>query len=108
MTVDRREVERVAGLARLTLERAEADRLRDEMNRILEHADRLRDAAGRGGEASSVGEGPDRDSGLRDPGIVAPDRLETGIDAFAPALEEGFFVVPPPTGVTADDGGEEP
>jgi aspartyl-tRNA(Asn)/glutamyl-tRNA(Gln) amidotransferase subunit C len=108
MTVDRREVERIAALSRIPLEPAEADRLAGEMNRILEHADRLREAAGEGGRGpegpagGGVREGAG-ESGLRDPAAGAPDPLARPIDTFAPRTEDGFFVVPPPQGVTAEE-----
>jgi len=129
VSVDRRAVEHIAALARLLLEPSEADRLRDDMNRILGHADRLRDAAtivpgedpegeyapgeyARGedaggeephGKRAAMPEQPAGESGLRAAGLDAPDPLRTGVEAFAPEMEAGFFLVPPPAGVTAGE-----
>ena len=130
MSVDRTEVDRIARLARLELEDDEADRLTDEMNRILEHAERLRtagvDGAGATGAAGGAatddaagkasrsederaageagGAAPAGMSGARAE-TGEPDALDRDPSAFAPEWEEGFFVVPPPPGVTAQDDG---
>ncbi|KPJ83253.1 MAG: hypothetical protein AMS19_05045 [Gemmatimonas sp. SG8_23] len=115
MSVDRAEVGRIAALARLRLETDEAERLTHEMNRILEHVDRLQEAtettgapeAGAGGAAPGApdtGEGggaaPLR--GVRAPEAEHPDRLASAVSDFAPRVEEGFLVVPPPHGVTPE------
>ena len=124
MSVTRDDVRRIAELARLTLDEDEAERLTDEMNRILEHVDRLAEAA-RGGAPDrpgthagqpSVDDGPGDTSGAKDhhekPTHAAisgtregsdpePDRLIRPPADFAPRFEEGFFVVPPPHGVQA-------
>ena len=123
MSVTRDDVDRIAELARLRLEDAEADRLTEEMNRILEHADRLRAEGGgsANGGAGVVGPGlvseespgdPDEPtagtdgrpaiSGARAPGPTPPDELESAPADFAPRFEDGFFVVPPPHGVQAE------
>ena len=106
VSVDRREVERIAELARLRLDPSEVERLTREMNRILEHAERLtREASernGRGAPRGDAAEGlPPR--GSEGGGELEPDPLERPPDAFAPEMREGFFVVPPPPGVVADD-----
>lgn len=80
MSVDREEVERIGRLAKLRLTDDEADRLTDEMNRILEHAERLRgleEASGtgsaiEGGETES-GEAAEREADERD---VGGERLD--------------------------------
>jgi aspartyl/glutamyl-tRNA(Asn/Gln) amidotransferase C subunit len=110
MSVDRREVEHIAGLSRIPLEPSEADRLSEEMNRILEHADRLREAAavrgGAPGGAAAEGAPAERvESGLRDARVEAPDPLVRPVDTFAPRTRDGFFVVPPPQGVTVEGEG---
>lgn len=116
MSVDRNEVERIAELAKLDLDEAEAERLTEEMNRILEHAERLRglDASGderpaeathSAGEAPpSVGDGgsPGVTSGPRE-GLGGPDPLVRLPGSFAPEMKEGFFTVPPPPGVVDSD-----
>jgi Asp-tRNA(Asn)/Glu-tRNA(Gln) amidotransferase C subunit len=121
VSVDRAEVGRIAALARLRLETDEAARLTHEMNRILEHVDRLQEAAeatgapeaGAGGAASASLDTGERDEGgeggraaplrgVRAPEAEHPDGLASALSDFAPRVEEGFLVVPPPHGVTAE------
>jgi len=101
MSVDREEVDRIADLARLRLDEVEAERLTEEMNRILEHADRLREVPGREGRTVAAVP-PTGISGTRASEANVPDPLASGIETFAPRTESGFFLVPPPHGVTAD------
>jgi hypothetical protein len=119
MSVDRNEVERIAELAHLNYEGATAERLADEMSRILDYAAHLR-----GGDESTVGpesgEVPNASpavsdespaaglSGARAPGADRPDTLAVTPDAYAPRFEQDFFAVPPPPGVTPGDVSEEP
>ena len=113
MSVDRTEVERIAQLARLKLSDAESDRLTLEMNQILEHAMRLRRSAAATREATSAATKeamsaetvPDEPSGTRAAAEFGPDRLERDLTDFAPNVVDGFFVVPPPPGVSAGSGG---
>lgn len=105
MTVDRTEVERIAQLARLSLTDDEADRLVSEMNQILEHAMHLRRSA----ETESNGREGVRDddttaSGSRPTAELPVDALHRDLTSFAPHVVDGFFVVPPPPGVSADAG----
>ena len=114
MSVTRADIDRIAELARLRLDDAEADRLTGEMNRILEHADRLRAAesaaedekgapAATGDGAPGEGGSSDRDvRGARVDGADGPDTLIHPPGDFSPRFEEGFFVVPPPHGVQAE------
>ena len=102
MSVDRAEVERIAALARLSLDDDEAEQLTGELNRILEHVEALRaleevvpTVAARTREAA-----PTRAS---EGG--APDALDRRPDGFAPGWSEGFFIVPPPPGVQPGEGG---
>jgi len=105
MSVDRNEVERIAELARLRLDPGEVARLTGEMNRILEHAQRLRTVTERGAadrsEAfeQSGGRVTSDLSGARASEDVEPDVLVRSPPAFAPDIREGFFVVPPPPGI---------
>lgn len=136
VSVDREEVERIGRLAKLRLTDDEADRLTDEMNRILEHAERLRgleeaseegsaiegEDAGEGeveeeGAGADGADGKEADmawatdpggpgpSGTRSPAAETPDPLRIRPAAFAPDVRMGFFVVPPPPGVVADNHG---
>ena len=105
MSVDREEVDRIADLARLRLDEGEAERLTEEMNRILEHADRLREIPGRPGEDADDARPPSVMTGTRAEEADVPDPLTSGIEAFAPRTAEGFFLVPPPRGVTVDGDG---
>ena len=101
MTVDAREVERIAGLARLGFEDEEIERLTLELNRILEHVEALRalGAAQPAGErVAPLGTVADVAS-TRPTESGAPDVLHSGPAAIAPSWADGFFVVPPPPGV---------
>lgn len=114
MTVDRSELDRIAALARLRFDDAEAVRLTEELNRILEHVEALReltDGAG-GSSASGASTGPgggdpgaDAPPGTRPSEAGGPDPLVVGPDLFAPRWEDDFFVVPPPPGVQAEGEG---
>lgn len=106
MTVERKDVERIADLARLSFNEAEIDRLTEEMGRILDHATTLRGQA----ELSSAAETASRDpeegrDGTRVAEAEAADRLCVPIEEIAPRFQEGLFVVPPPPGVHAETSG---
>ena len=103
MSVDRDEVLRIAGLARLRLTDEELERMIGDLNSILEHVDalaELEDEAVPGEEERSEGRRSTR--AAEDTG-AQPERLDPS--AMAPSFEEGFFVVPPPPGLHVDDGG---
>lgn len=133
MSVDRDEVRRIAELAKLSLDESETDRLAEEMTRILGHAERLRGVGSRtvsdAPDRADTEDGSDLDDGSdgfkasnRDPGTPfprtsegaqpgsgaapdagAPDPLARDLTDFAPEMHEGFFTVPPPPGVSAED-----
>lgn len=116
MSVDRDEVTRIAELAKLDLDAAEADRLTQEMNRILDYAERLRGldpsstpvedtVAGAGDFAGTSAADAATEAGPRDGGSDASgaDPLIHPPSAFAPEMQEGFFTVPPPPGVAGPD-----
>ncbi len=103
MSVDRKEVERIAALAHLELEEREVERLTEEMNLILEHAEALRRV-----------EAPDtphhrrvdeRGASTRADEAETPDALAHSPTSMAPRSVDGFFVVPPPPGI---GGGKAP
>ena len=113
MSVDRDEIERIARLARLDLGDDEVGRLTEDMNRVLELAERLR-AAGAGSPGITVAEAaadvmtsgsPDRHRTMdtAPPRPELPDALVAHPSVFAPRWEAGFFVVPPPPGVQVDE-----
>ncbi len=89
VTID--DVRHIAALARLGLTDERAASLVNEMNSILGHMDVLSKADTSGvQEAIGVGAGglPVRDDGGQ------PIPLARSLDAFAPALKDGFFIVP--------------
>lgn len=101
MRVDRREVERIAELARLRFDADEVERLTRELNGILAHVDALRtveDAAREADDASHA-----QLAGTRADESGEPDPLGAGPSSIAPRWADGFFVVPAPPGV--HDGG---
>jgi Asp-tRNA(Asn)/Glu-tRNA(Gln) amidotransferase C subunit len=113
VSVERAEVDRIAALARLRLESSEGEALTADMNRILQHVDRLQGAVAQGAEEETDASAEEADTfsgslnetpagrllGVRDGGADSPDPLTSAISDFAPDLREGFFVVPPPHGV---------
>ena len=90
MSVTRAEVLHVAGLARLRLDDAEAERLTRELNGILEHMDALA-AADREGDVADAA--PASPAPLR-ADDAAPDPLAFGPAELSPAWHDGFFTVP--------------
>ena len=105
MRVDPDEVRRIADLARLGIDDVEVDRLTDEMNRILEYANRLRGVEVEP-EAPEMSDPHDAGvsigGGTRSIEVERPDALSDGIASFAPQEADGFFVVPPLPGVSED------
>ena len=100
MSVDRKDVERIADLSRLSFNEAEIARLTEEMGRILDHAKTLRGQT----ELSDAVETSERDpqegrNGTRAEEAEVADLLCVPIKEVAPRFEEGLFVVPPPPGV---------
>ena len=91
MAVTRDDVAHVAELARLALDEARVDELVGQLNGILEHMDVLRQVDTKGVEATAgIGE-----SGMPlrpDEGPAIP--LERPRESFAPAMRDGFFLVP--------------
>jgi hypothetical protein len=111
VSVDQSEVERIAGLAHLKLDEAEADQMSQEMTRILEHAEALRThtrAAGTGPSSGDAGL-PSAVFHLAEPVLSSGsdiDRIradEAGLATGAAPMAEGFFVVPRPPGMTDPD-----
>lgn len=103
------DVDQIASLAHLRLEPGERERLTQDMNRILEHADALR---GRTAEPDSLTaafsslSGPGDDAamhGVRSPEAESPDGLGRAPEEWAPRIVDGFFVVPPPPAVSSSE-----
>lgn len=103
MAVTPDDVRHIAGLARLALDAQRVPALVREINGILEHMEALRKVDTTGVQPTAgVG-----DAGLalrEDSGPPLP--LERPPEGFAPAMREGFFVVPR-LATHADAGGEE-
>jgi aspartyl-tRNA(Asn)/glutamyl-tRNA(Gln) amidotransferase subunit C len=89
VTID--DVRHIAELARLGLEHDRARSLVAELNTILGHMEALSKVDTSGVEAT-VGVGASGTPLRADSG--APPRLARTPDAFAPAMRDGFFVVP--------------
>lgn len=110
--VDEGEVRRIAGLARLELEEDEVERLAEEMGRILDHVDELREVVlddHREPEPPPEldGEPPDPASDARPtlrPDVPSPDPMAAGPERAAPDWRDGFFVVPRLPAMEGPDG----
>lgn len=98
MSIDEDEVRHVARLARLELEEDEVGRLADELGRILDHFDELREA-----ELDDV-PGPDGDGGGLRPDVPSSDPMAAGPGRAAPDWRDGFFVVPRLPGMEGPGG----
>lgn len=121
MSVSLDEVHALARLAKLRLSREEAEALRSDLNRILEHVHRLGDledlpgspgppppgvlaspgTTGQGTpDSGAVPAAPDAPpTNVPSPETLSPDALSLTPEHIAPAWREGFFLVPPPEGV---------
>jgi aspartyl-tRNA(Asn)/glutamyl-tRNA(Gln) amidotransferase subunit C len=92
MAIDRRQVERVAELARLEIPEERLERMASELSAVLDYVaalDRL-DLAGCQPTAFAPAEGPLRED-ASDGRRLAPEAAL----AAAPEAEGGFFLVPP-------------
>lgn len=91
MAVTRDDVAHVAELARIALDEARVGDLVRELNGILAHMDELRKVDTEGVEATAgVG---DAGTPLR-PDEGPPIPLDRPREKFAPAMRDGFFMVP--------------
>jgi aspartyl-tRNA(Asn)/glutamyl-tRNA(Gln) amidotransferase subunit C len=89
VTID--DVRHIAALARLGLSDERAALLMKEMNTILGHMDAL-SRVDTAGVQEAIGVGARGLSVREDGGQPIP--LARSLDAFAPALRDGFFIVP--------------
>jgi aspartyl-tRNA(Asn)/glutamyl-tRNA(Gln) amidotransferase subunit C len=90
VSVSEDDLRHIARLARLGLDPARVPALVGELNRILEHMDVLAqvDVSGVDPDARPVTSAPLRDD------VVAPLPFAHPRESFAPAMREGFFLVP--------------
>ncbi|MBI1808797.1 MAG: Asp-tRNA(Asn)/Glu-tRNA(Gln) amidotransferase subunit GatC [Gemmatimonadetes bacterium] len=90
MSVSRDDVRRVAELARVDVPDARLDALVQELNGILTHMEALRTA-----DTREVDAAPDARAGMPlRPDAGPPVPLEHERSAMAPAMRDGFFLVP--------------
>jgi aspartyl-tRNA(Asn)/glutamyl-tRNA(Gln) amidotransferase subunit C len=91
VAVTREDVLHIAQLARLGIDAERADALTRELSAILAHMGVLSqvDTAG-AAPTAGVGEGG---TPLR-PDVGAPAEMSGTLEAFAPAMRDGFFIVP--------------
>ena len=91
MAVTIKDVRHIATLARLGLTDARAEAIVDELNTILAHMDELAkvDTAG---VQEAIGVGAEGLPVRKDLGPPFP--LARSLDAFAPSMRDGFFLVP--------------
>jgi len=91
MSVSREEVLRIAALAELKVDEETVTELAEQMSRILEYVEQLGGVVGTD-VARPFAPGPDA---VRfRPDEVKPIPLAFGPDVFAPAFQDGFFLVP--------------
>lgn len=91
MAVTREDVLHVADLARLGVDGARADELTKELSAILAHMDVLSQV-----DTSSVPTTAGVGAGgtpLR-PDVRVPPLMQGTLESFAPAMRDGFFIVP--------------
>lgn len=92
MTIERRDVERIAELARLRLSDGELDRFTTQLGSILGHMDRLAELDSEGLRPETA-RGPEAGTPLRAED-APPDALALSPAQMAPDWRDGLFVVP--------------
>jgi aspartyl-tRNA(Asn)/glutamyl-tRNA(Gln) amidotransferase subunit C len=100
VTID--DVRHIASLARLGLTDPRAEALVSELNTILEHMDELAKVDTAGVE-EAIGVGAEGLPVRKDTGPPIP--LARALDAFAPSVRDGFFLVPR---LSTPESAEEP
>ena len=98
LAVTREEIRRLAALAELALDDERAAELERQVGRILDYVRQLQEA-----DLSGPGVADGRVARLRED-VVAPDPLAWRPEEFAPAMQDGLFLVPR---LGALAGGEE-
>lgn len=91
MAVTREDVLHIAELARLGVESARADELTKELSAILVHMEVLSriDTA----TVTATAGGTNGGTPLR-PDVGVPPLMQGTLESFAPAMRDGFFIVP--------------
>lgn len=100
MTIDRGTVQHMARLAELAVTDADADALADQLDRIVRLVEQLTEVDGDAPSTDPAGVvvGPSR-TPLRED-VVAPIAMAHGPAEFAPAMQDGLFLVPRLGGMT--------
>jgi aspartyl-tRNA(Asn)/glutamyl-tRNA(Gln) amidotransferase subunit C len=91
VAVTREDVLHIADLARLGVDGARADALTKELSAILAHMEVL-SAVDTASVSSTTGVGAEG-TPLR-PDVGVPPLMERTLESFAPAMRDGFFIVP--------------
>ncbi|WP_027349904.1 Asp-tRNA(Asn)/Glu-tRNA(Gln) amidotransferase subunit GatC [Halotalea alkalilenta] len=91
MAIEHADVLRAAHLARLGLDNADADRYVDDLTRILNMVDRLREVDTEG--VAPLAHPLDATQPLRADEVTEPDRRDV-YQRCAPAVSEGLYLVP--------------
>jgi aspartyl-tRNA(Asn)/glutamyl-tRNA(Gln) amidotransferase subunit C len=105
MSTERKDLEKVAGLARLQLSRDEAERLTRDCRSILRYFQVVRDADVAGTRPLGALE---HAAPLRDD-CVDSEPLDHPLHEIAPAWRDGYFILPrlPAMDAGARDGGDD-
>jgi aspartyl-tRNA(Asn)/glutamyl-tRNA(Gln) amidotransferase subunit C len=91
MAVTREDVLHIAELARLGIDGPRADSLTQELSAILAHMEVLSQVDTTAVSATTgIGDGG---TPLR-PDVSVPPLMERNLESFAPAMRDGFFIVP--------------
>jgi len=91
MSLSHDEVQRIARLARIAISDADAQAVLDRINRVLGLIDQMRAVDTEGVEP--MAHALDVVQRLRPDAVTEPDR-RTQIQAVAPAVEDGLYIVP--------------
>jgi aspartyl-tRNA(Asn)/glutamyl-tRNA(Gln) amidotransferase subunit C len=103
MAIDRSDLSRIAELARLSLSEAEAERLTQDCQAILQYFETIRGIGADGDESEAA----ERAAPLREDRTDC-DPLEGRLDELAPAWRDGYFVLPRLPAMDGETGEDEP
>lgn len=93
MAVSREEVLHIAALARFKLDDKRVDRLARELSSILGHIEVLSTVDTKGASPIIDSKAEEAGTPLRDD-AGPPASLASSLESFAPAMKDGFFIVP--------------